>query len=106
MMKKIFVATLMALAVMLQPVSLHARDKGLDLELGEAMQFVTKVDTKKKVIYMSRSQLGYNSLTTFYNKAGEKVDVGSVVKGKAIKYQVDHSKPYLHRPVATKVWVR
>lgn len=105
-MNKLFIAALIALTMMLQSATLHARSATLEKELGETVQFVTKVDTNKRIIYMGQNELAYNSLTEFYNNAGEKVSVENLVKNRPIKYKVDFNKPYLHRPVAIKVWIK
>lgn len=105
-MNKLFIVILVTLSAALQSVSAYAVDRGFERELGGAMQFVMNVDTKKRVIYMSRSQLAYNSVTEFYNEAGDKIDADKLGKGRPIKYQIDHTKPYLHRPMAIKVWMK
>lgn len=80
--------SLCALIILLLPVLGHAGSTGYNVEFGDA-GLVTRIDLNKRIIYMNGKELGYGSLTKFYDYRGNKTDISALKPGMMISYDVD-----------------
>ncbi len=97
-----YILSLLAMLMMFSG-SVVANDDG---EMSGGFSIVTTVDTDKRIIYMGRSSVSYDSTTVFYAKNGSPAEIKDVKEGLVISYDYDKSKRFFLRPTATKIWIR
>lgn len=77
----------------------------LDPEASGAEYSIGHIDVKKKIITFEGVELAYDKSTQFFDTNGKVITSKSLRTDSTIKFEFDHSRRYVSRPTATKIWV-
>jgi len=76
-----------------------------DPEASGAEYSIARIDVKKKIIKFEGVELAYDKTTQFFDANGKKITSKSLRSDSTIKFEYDHTKRYVSRPTATKIWI-
>lgn len=76
-----------------------------DPEASGAEYSIARINVRKQIITFEGVELAYDKSTQFFDANGKKITGESLRSDSTIKFEFDHSRRYVSRPTATKIWI-